>query len=120
MKGLPPGIRSRTGTYLGCGWYVVVCAAPSTGLCEGVCPNLLLLSRGFLFFPSSRSVVLTGQARKGLSLLLSHVKPCGLSYLLCLFKILTVFNKEGLMNFIQYKIKMVTSYCCLLCEFHGS
>lgn len=56
VKSLRPGIRSRTGTYLGCGLCGGVRAAPSTGLCERVCPHCLMLSRGLLFSPSSRSV----------------------------------------------------------------
>lgn len=61
-----------------------------------------------------------GQARKELSLLLSYVKQCGLSYPLCLFETLIIFNREGLINFFQYEMKMVTSYSCLFCEFPDS
>lgn len=59
-----------------------------------------------------------GQARKGLSLLLSHM----LLILPTLFVQSSYYiQQRGLdLFFFQYKMKMVTSYCCLFCGLHNS
>lgn len=76
----------------------VVCIAHSTGLCEA-CSHLSTL---FLF--SSRSVVTNWTSQGG-------TLPAFILWPIKLFKT-TIFSREGFINFFQYKMEMMTSYCC--------
>lgn len=76
----------------------VVCIAHSTGLCEA-CSHLSTL---FLF--SSRSVVMNWTSQGGTLLLLS----CGPSN----YSKLPYSVERALLTFFQYKMEVMTSYCC--------
>lgn len=88
-------------------WFVS--AAPAQGSVKKValisycCQDVF-----YLFSPSSRSVILAGQARKGLALLFFVCKTAWL-VLSTLFRTLVIFHREGLIEkfFFQYKVKIV-------------
>lgn len=87
----------------------LVCAAPSTGQWEGGCPDLLLLSGGFLFVFSKFKVCNSSGTSQERTCPTFFVCKTAWLILSTLFRTLVIVHREGLIEFyfFQYKVKIV-------------